>query len=94
VSTPQQTVDVTTFAGPLLDKFLALKAALDDGAAFTETDVLLLLDDIRETAVAPAVAEILTTVPGAAEMPPEELSTLISELLAEVVLEAITGTTA
>jgi hypothetical protein len=97
VSTPQQTVDVTTFAGPLLEKFLALKAALaaDDGATtITEADIMVLLDEIRASAVEPAMAQILATVPGAAEMPPEDLSTLVGEALAEVVMEAINGKTA
>jgi hypothetical protein len=92
MSTPQQTVDVAAFAGPLLEKFLALKAAkAQEGAEITQADIMLLLDEIRETAVIPAMEQILATVPGAAEMPPEELSALVSEALTEVVMEAING---
>lgn len=92
MSTPQQTVDITAFAGPLLEKFLALKAARDEeGAAITEADIMLLLDEVRETAVNPAMEQILATVPGAADMPPEELSALVGEALTEVVMEAING---
>jgi hypothetical protein len=92
MSTPHQTVDVAAFAGPLLEKFLALKAAkAREGAEITQADIMLLLDEIRETAVIPAMEQILATVPGAAEMPPEELSALVSEALTEVVMEAING---
>lgn len=88
----QQEVDISAFAGPLLEKFLALKAArTESGAAITETDIMLLLDEVRESAVEPAVQQIMATVPGASEMPAEELSALVGEALTEVVMEAING---
>jgi hypothetical protein len=88
----QPAVDISAFAGPLLEKFLALKAArAESGGAITETDIMLLLDEVRESAVEPAIQQIMATVPGAADMPPEELSALVGEALTEVVMEAING---
>lgn len=86
------TTDLSAFAAPLLEKFLALKAVrAEEDATITEADLAQLLEDARESAIGPAMAEILRTVPGAADMPPEELSTLVGEALTELVMEALQG---
>ncbi|MBB4907028.1 hypothetical protein [Actinophytocola algeriensis] len=90
MTTEQATTDISAFAGPLLEKFLELKAVrAEEDATITEADVALLLDEVRETAIRPAMADILRTVPGAAAMPPEELSALVGEALTEIVMEAL-----
>ena len=90
MTTQQTTTDISAFAAPLLEKFLALKAVRDEeDATITEADLAQLLDEVRETAIRPAMAKILGTVPGAADMPPEELSALVGEVLTDVVMEAL-----
>ncbi|MFC4854579.1 hypothetical protein [Actinophytocola glycyrrhizae] len=90
MTTEQATTDISAFAGPLLEKFLELKAVrAEEDATVTEADVAMLLDEVRETAIRPALAEILDTVPGAADMPPEELSALVGEVLTEIVMDAL-----
>ena len=81
-------VAVITGAGRGIGRAIAERYA-QEGARVAIADVLE--DEIRETAVIPAMEQILATVPGAAEMPPEELSALVSEALTEVVMEAING---
>lgn len=95
MTTEATTADVSTFAGPLLEKFLALKAlrAAED-ATVTEADLVQVLDEIRESALREAVDEIRKTVPGAADLPPEELSALVGEALAEVVMATLGTETA
>lgn len=88
--TDQPPVDLATFAAPLLEKFLALKAArAEEDATVTEADLSQLLDELRETAIRPAMTAILETVPGAADLPPEELSALVGEALTQVVMETL-----
>ncbi|MFI7680270.1 hypothetical protein [Actinophytocola sp. NPDC049390] len=89
------TADVSTFAAPLLEKFLALKALrAEEDATVTEADLVQLLEEVRESALRPAMEEIRRTVPGAADLPPEELSALVGEALTEVVMETLGTETA
>lgn len=99
MSTTEQTVEVSALAGPLLEKFLARKAAVEAEeqsveATLTEADLRVALDEIQDSALLPAIEEIVATVPGAADLPPDQLAELVAEALSEVLSEAITDATA
>lgn len=88
--TAETTADLSTFAAPLLEKFLALKALrAEEDATVTEADLVELLQEVRETTLREAMDEIRATVPGAAAMAPEDLSAFVGEALTEVVLEVL-----
>ena len=64
-------------------------ASAADGSVLTEGDVTMLLAEVNEEIVVPAIAELLESMPEAASLPPERLNALIAEALAEVIAEAV-----
>ncbi|EWC61645.1 hypothetical protein UO65_3003 [Actinokineospora spheciospongiae] len=90
--TSQEAVDLTAFLEPLLAKYRAVKTARgEDGAAITEADLALLIAELQESALNPAVEQVLAEVPGAAALPPEQLGEILSTALAEVIVKAMAG---
>jgi hypothetical protein len=87
VTTPQIELDAATFAAAFRANYLASK----DAEPFTDADLLILLNEMRETVLGQVIEHVLAEVPGAAEMSPVELSRLVSSAMAEVVIEAMSG---
>lgn len=85
MTTPQ--IEVGTFAAAFRANYLASK----DSEPFTDADLLILLNEMQETVLGQVMEQVLAEVPGAAEMPPAELSRLVSSAMAEVVIEAMSG---